>query len=132
MNELKSMVISVPDARLLFLGKDGLPKMECLYTLDNICERLGKPIPEEQPWHSYVRNFDTAVMGAVKKYFIARHTLFIAPKIETTVYYGFSKKQDMVENYMSRLNGFAKSYKTIERKTKLIAEGQFDLFNKLT
>ena len=119
--------ISVKETRPLFLTKDGMPRKEQLMTIHEVCDELGKPISDDRVERNYQMSIARAVMSALKKFFRAHHIVFIAPKIEDTVYYGFSGDKELMENYISRVHKMALSYRRIESDVKMIATGQMPL-----
>ena len=119
--------ISVKEARPLFLTKDGMPRKEKLLTIEQVFDELEKPISTDTAERSYQLSVAYAVMGALKKFFKAHHIIFIAPKIEDKVYYGFSGDEQLVENYISRVHAAALSYRRLENDVKMLSTGQLPI-----
>lgn len=119
--------IKAKEVRELFLNKNGMPKKDCLMSMDQVCEALAKPVPQSGPERYYVRAVNHSVMTNTRKYFHNHHIMFIAPKIGATVLYGFSRKQAYIDNYMERLHGKTKTHAVIEGTFKHIANGQLEL-----
>jgi len=117
-------IIRVKETSQLFLTKQGLPKKEFLLDINQICNALGKPIPENQPYRTYYRGGAVSVMSKVKKNFYKHHILFINPKIDGVVYYGFSSDLEKINNCINRVEKVVKSYKVIEKKAKTLSKDQ--------
>lgn len=121
-------LIKSKETRDLFLTKAGMPKKNYLVNMDQICEALGKPMPVSGPERYYARVVNGNVVRDTRKYFHSHHIMFIAPKIEGTVFYGFSTNQAHLDNYMERLKNKTKSHAIIESVAKSICNGQGELF----
>ena len=119
--------ISLKETRPLFLTKEGMPRKERLLTIEEICNELDKPISDDSIERAYQLQFARSVMSALKKFFREHHIIFIAPKIEGEIYYGFSSKPELIENYIDRVHKIALSYRHIENEVKMIANGQLPL-----
>lgn len=120
--------IKASETRNLFLTRNGMPKKNYLVSMEQICEALGKPMPESGHERYYARIVNGNVIRDTRKYFHSHHIMFIAPRIEGLVYYGFSTKQAHVDNYMERLNNKTKQHAIIESVAKSIVHGQLELF----
>lgn len=119
--------IKLKETRPLFLTKQNIPRKECLLTIDDICDELGKPLSSDPIERSYQHRFALSVVSALKKFFHQHHILFVAPRIEGTVYYGFTNDPKLIENYRNRLHNLALSYRRIENEVKQIESGQMEL-----
>ncbi|MFA5379015.1 MAG: hypothetical protein WC455_24890 [Dehalococcoidia bacterium] len=114
--------IGLEETRALFFDKRyGLPKIDCLMSIDQICEKLNKPIPLSNPERHLIMGVDLAVVGHLKKSLHKRHLLFVAPRIDGTVLYGFTSDPLKVDNYIERIKCSARAYKEIERLVKQLA-----------
>jgi hypothetical protein len=120
--------IKAKETRNLFLTKNGMPKKNILMTLEEICENLGKPLPQDKIERFYVRAINTSCVRDTRKYFHEHHIMFIAPRINGAVYYGFSTNQKLLDNYSERLSKKTKSHALIERQAKSIMSGQLEFF----
>jgi hypothetical protein len=121
--------IKLKETRPLFLTKQGLPRKECLLTLDEICEELGKPISDDPVERAYQLQFARSIMSSLKRFFYQHHILFVAPRIEGIVYYGFTNDAELIENYKLRVHALMLSYRRIENEVKQIESGQLDLIS---
>lgn len=119
--------IKLKETRPLFLTKQGVPRKEQLMTIDEVCDELGKPLSDDPVQRAYQLNFARSVMSALKKFFHKHHILFVAPRIEGTVYYGFTHDPELIENYKRRVHGLMLAYRRIESNVKQIEAGQLDL-----
>lgn len=90
--------IKLKETRPLFLTKQGMPRKECLMTIDEICDELGKSISDNPIERHYQLQFARSVLSALKRWFHQHHAFFIAPRIEGQVYYGFTNDDRLVEN----------------------------------
>lgn len=122
-------LIRSAETRNLFLTKAGMPKKNYLVSLEQICDALGKTLPESGMERYYASGMNRHVVRDTRRYFHNHHIMFIAPRIEGTVYYGFSTNQAHLDNYMERLKQKTKTHAIIEGVAKQIAHGQLELFS---
>jgi hypothetical protein len=114
--------IKVEETRALFIEKrTGMPKAECLMSLDQICQKLRKPLPEKDPERLYIMNINLSSLSALKRTFLRRHVLFVAPKIGDIVFYGFTNDTNLIDNYIERVKKTTRAYQAIERTVKHLA-----------
>jgi len=119
--------IKLTEAREIFLTKAGMPRKECMLTIDDVCDILDKPISEDKLERMYQLNVARSVMSGLKKFFRQHHILFVNPRIEKTVYYGFTSDEGMINNSIDRAHKMAIAYKAIEKSAAMIASGQLEL-----
>jgi len=122
MNTIKSK-----ETRGLFLTKKNMPKKEYLLSLEQIFEELKKPLPESSVERHYASSVNRSVVLGVKRYFHEHHIMFICPRIDGVVRYGFSQDIGKIDNYMDRLKKITKSHATVESGVKVLLR-QIDLF----
>lgn len=119
--------ISIKEVRPLYLTKEGMPRKELLMTIEEAFEKLEKPLSTNPVERSYQLRCGYAVMSALKKFFREHHIIFIAPKTDGKVFYGFSNNQAFIDNYLTRVHEFALQYRRIENDLKMIDAGQLPL-----
>lgn len=119
--------IKAKETRNLFLTKSMMPKKNYLLTMEEICDELGKPLPLDKAQRFYIRAINQNVIRDTRKYFHEHHIMFIAPRINGTVYYGFSSNEKHIDNYMERLKNKTKSHAIIEGVAKQIIKSGGEL-----
>lgn len=129
MNTVKNeKVIAIPETRQIFLDRNNHPKIECLMSIDQICKKLNKPIPMDQPEHGYILMRNICTMSAIKRYFYNHSMVFVAVSIKkpgkarADTMYGFTRKLELLENNRDRMNKSAKAYQVQARKAQRAIE----------
>jgi hypothetical protein len=118
----------------LYLTKDGLPRKECLLSLDDVHDALEISYSDDPIERFYQRNLGISVMSALGKKMRAHNIIWITPEIENKVtkkkevLYGLSQDEEKRQNSQARCDDRKRIHARIANQHRALIEGNRELF----
>ena len=117
-------IIAIGDIRRLYVTKEGLPKKELLLSRDDVMEKVGVYVPQDDMQSAHVRNRTSIALSQTGKYFKGHNCNWVTPKIGKRVYYGFTKNEDYMDNSELRFRARSNIARRLHAQHATLIDGQ--------